>query len=115
MDDLQILVDTAEDVARLLVVWAWQALLLLAGVWLILKFERSRVPSVRHQVWLLGLLAVAALPLLTLAIRWFPAAAPPLSAASFVPLVELPEAVFNPCEQYLQLRARSLLPMSRLR
>ena len=49
--------------ATWLLTWSWQALLLLGVVWLMLKLSRVKAPVVRHQLWLVGLLAVAALPL----------------------------------------------------
>ncbi|MGH9845283.1 MAG: hypothetical protein ACREEM_41750 [Blastocatellia bacterium] len=44
--------------AAFLFEWSWQALLLLACVWLGLKAFRAQSPAIRCQVWLFGLLAV---------------------------------------------------------
>ncbi|MFN2454379.1 MAG: M56 family metallopeptidase [Pyrinomonadaceae bacterium] len=53
----------AESAARLLWTWSWQAAVLLGGVWLMQKAYRTQASRVRHQLWLCGLIAVAALPL----------------------------------------------------
>lgn len=46
-----------------LLFWSWQALALLGCVWLGVKLFRVRTPAIRHQVWLIGLIAVATAPL----------------------------------------------------
>ncbi|HEY7181272.1 MAG TPA: hypothetical protein VIC84_07630, partial [Blastocatellia bacterium] len=48
--------------AAWLLVWSWQAAVLLACVWAGLKVFRVKSPALRHQVWLLALIAVAAMP-----------------------------------------------------
>ncbi|HKX28741.1 MAG TPA: M56 family metallopeptidase [Blastocatellia bacterium] len=45
-----------------LLIWSWQAAILIAGVWLMLKISRVQSAALRHRIWLLGLLAAAALP-----------------------------------------------------
>ena len=49
--------------AAFLFQWSWQAFVLLACVWLGLKIVRAQSPAIRCQVWLFGLMAVAAMPL----------------------------------------------------
>jgi beta-lactamase regulating signal transducer with metallopeptidase domain len=44
--------------------WSCQAFLLLGLAWVGLKFDRSRSATIRYRIWLIALLAVAALPLL---------------------------------------------------
>ena len=45
--------------------WSCQALLLLGLAWVGLKLDRSRSATTRYRIWLIALLAVAALPLLS--------------------------------------------------
>jgi beta-lactamase regulating signal transducer with metallopeptidase domain len=47
-----------------LLVWSWQAAVLLACVWAGLKIFRVKSPALRHQIWLFALIAVAAMPIL---------------------------------------------------
>jgi beta-lactamase regulating signal transducer with metallopeptidase domain len=49
---------------RWLFTWSCQAFLLLGLAWVGLKFDRSRSATTRYRIWLIALLAVAALPLL---------------------------------------------------
>ena len=79
--------------ATALLVWSWQALALLALAWLALKICRMKSPALRHQVWLFGLLAVAALPLSSLAIQRFPSLRPASPALNYV--VEAPQVVID--------------------
>src|SRR5262245_66618908 len=46
-----------------LLVWSWQATILLTMVWLFLKLSRLRSPALRHHTWLFSLIALATLPL----------------------------------------------------
>jgi beta-lactamase regulating signal transducer with metallopeptidase domain len=46
-----------------LVVWSWQALVILVCVWAGLRLFRVRTPALRHQIWFISLLAVLTLPL----------------------------------------------------
>jgi hypothetical protein len=52
------------DAIRWLFTWSWQALLLLGAAWVALRLDRSRSAAVRYKVWLIAVVAVAALPLL---------------------------------------------------
>ncbi len=47
-----------------LLVWSWQALVLLVCVWVGLALFRVKTPSLRQHIWLISLLAVLTLPLL---------------------------------------------------
>src|SRR5215510_22469 len=42
--------------------WSCQAFLLLGLAWVGLKLDRSRSATIRYRIWLIALLAVAALP-----------------------------------------------------
>jgi len=44
--------------------WSWQAFLLLGVTWVWLRLDRSRSAATRYRIWLIALVAVAALPLL---------------------------------------------------
>jgi beta-lactamase regulating signal transducer with metallopeptidase domain len=46
-----------------LLVWSWQALIILVCVWAGLKLFRVKTPALRQQIWLIGLLAVITMPL----------------------------------------------------
>jgi beta-lactamase regulating signal transducer with metallopeptidase domain len=59
-----------------LLVWSWQALSLLALVWITLKICRLKSPALRHQVWLFGLVAMAMLPLSSRVAQRFPSLQP---------------------------------------
>src|SRR5215475_8215524 len=50
--------------AAWLLVWSWQAAVLLACVWAGLRIFRVKSPALRHQVWLFALIAVVAMPVL---------------------------------------------------
>ncbi|MBS1812453.1 MAG: M56 family metallopeptidase [Acidobacteria bacterium] len=52
--------------ATWLLTWSWQALLILTVVWLMLKLSRVKSATVRHHLWLAGLLSVALLPICSL-------------------------------------------------
>jgi hypothetical protein len=66
------LIATAGQIAAGLLVWSWQAVVLLACAWIGLKIFRAKAPALRHQVWLIGLVAVAALPLCSKVAQRFP-------------------------------------------
>jgi beta-lactamase regulating signal transducer with metallopeptidase domain len=51
-----------EFASRFLVLWSWQALILLAVTGSIRVFDRSRSPALRYRLWLAGLMAVSVLP-----------------------------------------------------
>jgi beta-lactamase regulating signal transducer with metallopeptidase domain len=53
-----------DQVALGLLVWSWQALVLLACVWAGMKLFRVKTPALRQQIWLISMLAVLSLPLL---------------------------------------------------
>ncbi len=91
------LITTAGQGAAGLLVWSWQALALLALAWLTLKICRMKSPALRHQVWLFGLVAVATLPLLSLAIQRFPSLLPASPALNYA--VEAPQVVIDLASQ----------------
>jgi beta-lactamase regulating signal transducer with metallopeptidase domain len=63
---------TAADLAMGLFFWSWQALLLLALVWIGLKIARLQSAALRHKIWLLALITVTAMPMVTFVARQFP-------------------------------------------
>jgi beta-lactamase regulating signal transducer with metallopeptidase domain len=81
---------TAKGAAWLLA-WSWQAAVLLACVWAGLKIFRVKSPALRHQVWLLALIAVAAMPILSGVVQNLPLPQPGNRALSYA--VELPRIV----------------------
>ena len=58
-----LLVALSANTLYFLLIWSWQAALLLSAVWFTLKLDRSRTAVVRHRIWVLGLIGVATLPL----------------------------------------------------
>src|SRR5262245_23245092 len=77
--------------AAWLLVWSWQAAVLLACVWLGLKILRVKSPALRHQVWLFALIAVVAMPALSGVVQKLPLPQPNYKALSYA--VELPRIV----------------------
>lgn len=51
-----------------LLTWSWQILLLFGVAWIALRFDRSRSATIRYRIWLIAIVAVSALPLLSLLI-----------------------------------------------
>src|SRR5215510_14799332 len=62
---MNMLVTASAKGAAWLLVWSWQAAVLLACVWVGLKIFRVKSPALRHQVWLFALIAVVAMPALS--------------------------------------------------
>jgi beta-lactamase regulating signal transducer with metallopeptidase domain len=87
-----IIAQAASDAAFLLA-WSWQALILLACVWLGLKIFRPESPAIRHHVWLFGLIAVAGLPVLASLAQLFSLPSHHNEPLSYV--VELPKIVIT--------------------
>jgi beta-lactamase regulating signal transducer with metallopeptidase domain len=58
------IISLTAGVIHWLFTWSFQSFLLLGLVWVWLKFDRSRSATTRYRIWLIALLAVAALPLL---------------------------------------------------
>jgi beta-lactamase regulating signal transducer with metallopeptidase domain len=81
----------SENGMMFLLRWSWQALLLLAAALLLVKCYRSQTPSMRHQIWLYALIAVAILPLWALAVHWFPLAPSPSEAIAYI--AQMPASV----------------------
>lgn len=59
-----------------LLIWSWQGAIVIVGVWLGIKLFRVQSPALRHQIWLLSLIAVAVLPVLNLMVQVLPAPRP---------------------------------------
>src|SRR5215813_2716451 len=74
-----------------MLVWSWQAAVLLACVLAGLKICRVKSPALRHQVWLFALIAVAAMPVLGGVVQYLPLPQPSNRALSYA--VELPRIV----------------------
>ena len=83
--------------ATALLIWSWQALAMLALAWLALKICRMKSPALRHQVWLFGLVAVATLPLSSLAIQRFPSLRPAGPALNYA--FEAPQVIIDLASQ----------------
>src|SRR5215475_11081463 len=77
--------------AAWILVWSWQAAVLLACVWAGLKIFRVKSPTLRHQVWLFALIAVAAMPVLSGVVQSLPLPQPNNRALNYA--VELPRIV----------------------
>jgi beta-lactamase regulating signal transducer with metallopeptidase domain len=77
--------------AAWLLVWSWQAAVLLAFVWAGLKIFRVKSPALRHQVWLFAFIAVAVMPALSGVVQSLPLPQPNSRALSYA--VELPRIV----------------------
>jgi beta-lactamase regulating signal transducer with metallopeptidase domain len=79
--------------AAWLLVWSWQAAVLLACVWAGLKIFRVKSPALRHQVWLFALIAVVAMPAMSVVVESLPLPQSNNKALSYV--VELPKIVIT--------------------
>jgi beta-lactamase regulating signal transducer with metallopeptidase domain/biopolymer transport protein ExbD len=79
--------------AAWLLVWSWQAAVLLACVWVGLKLLHVKSPALRHQVWLYALIAVVAMPILSVVVQNLPLPQPNNRALSYA--VELPIMVIT--------------------
>jgi beta-lactamase regulating signal transducer with metallopeptidase domain len=77
--------------ASWVLVWSWQAAVLLVCVWAGLKIFRVKSPALRHQVWLFALITVAAMPVLSGVVQKLPLPQPKNRALSYA--VELPRIV----------------------
>src|SRR5262245_17368213 len=93
------LITTAGQGAAGLLVWSWQATVLLLCVWVGLKICRAKASALRHQVWLFGLIAVAALPLCAKLAQRFPALRPAGATMRYAPvmsyMIEAPRVVIE--------------------
>jgi beta-lactamase regulating signal transducer with metallopeptidase domain len=88
---INLLVTASAKGAAWLLVWSWQAAVLLACVWAGLKIFRVKSPALRHQVWLFALIAVAAMPILGGVVQNLLLPQPSHRALSYA--VELPRIV----------------------
>src|SRR5262245_12550046 len=64
-DSADQIISLTAGVIHWLFTWSCQAFLLLGLAWVGLKLDRSRSATTRYRIWLIALLAVAALPLLS--------------------------------------------------
>jgi beta-lactamase regulating signal transducer with metallopeptidase domain len=76
-----------------LVLLSWQAMILVSSVWLGLKLTRVKSPALRHQVWLLTVVAVVLLPLAGAFARRFPTIQAGRPTLSY--LIEAPRMVIS--------------------
>ena len=96
---LQDAMQWASDSTYGLWVWSWEALILLACVWVWLKLLRVQSPALRHHVWLLGLLMVAILPFGAKLARSLPEPRPqPWRGETLRYVAELPDIVLLPLQ-----------------
>jgi beta-lactamase regulating signal transducer with metallopeptidase domain len=97
---IESLLKFANQGALELLIWSWQALVLLACVWAGLKVFRAQTPALRQHIWLIALLTVLTLPIWSrLAAKLpFPTRqqwnSPALSYAA-----ELPRLVIGPADE----------------
>src|SRR5215510_14250263 len=93
------LITTAGKGAAGLLAWSWQAMVLLLCVWAGLKIFRAKAPALRHQVWFIALIAVAALPLCAKLAQRFPALRPAGATMRYAPVmsyvIEAPRMVIE--------------------
>ena len=66
VDSADQIISLTAGMMRWLFTWSCQAFLLLGLAWVGLKLDRSRSATTRYRIWLIALVAVAALPLLSL-------------------------------------------------
>jgi beta-lactamase regulating signal transducer with metallopeptidase domain len=64
-DNADQIISLTAGVIHWLFTWSCQAFLLIGLAWVGLKLDRSRSATTRYRIWLIALLAVAALPLLS--------------------------------------------------
>jgi beta-lactamase regulating signal transducer with metallopeptidase domain len=86
-------VTTSAKGAAWLLVWSWQAAVLLVCVWVGLKIFRVKSPALRHQVWLFALIAVVAMPVLSGVVQSLPLPQPNNKALTYA--VEFPKIVIT--------------------
>lgn len=72
---------------------SWQAMILVSCVWLGLKLVRVKSPALRHQIWLLTLVALALLPPASAFARRFPMIQTSPTTLSYV--IEAPGRVLS--------------------
>jgi beta-lactamase regulating signal transducer with metallopeptidase domain len=82
-----------------LLIWSWQAAVLIAGVWLGLKISRVESPALRHQVWLFGLIAVAVLPVWGIIVQVLPLPRP--TSEGLINVVDFPRTIAGTSSQSL--------------
>src|SRR5262245_44458612 len=90
---MNMLVTASAKGAAWLLVWSWQAAVMLACVWAGLKIFRVKSPALRHQVWLFALIAVVAMPVLSGVVQNLPLPKPNNRALSYA--VEFPRMVIT--------------------
>jgi beta-lactamase regulating signal transducer with metallopeptidase domain len=76
-----------------LLVWSWQAAVLLACVWAGLKIVRVKSPALRHQVWLFAVVAVVVMPAMGAVVETLPLPRPSNVALSYA--AEFPRIVIT--------------------
>lgn len=90
-------IDLGDAWARWFLPWSWQALIVIAATWGSIRINRGRSAAVRHQQWLIGLTAVALLPLCWWLLRAVPPPVPEGSPLQPLVLVAtLPDVVLSP-------------------
>src|SRR5262245_55678904 len=74
-----------------LLIWSWHAAIMIAGVWLGLKISRVQSPALRHQIWLLSLIAVAVLPIWGVVVQVLPV--PRAASDALINVADLPRTI----------------------
>ena len=85
------LLQRSDEAAQALFAWSWQALLLLALLYLFLRIVRFRAASIRYHIWLFSLLTVALLPVGTALVQHL--AVPSPKPETLQILVDVPSRV----------------------
>lgn len=70
-----------------MLLWSWQALLLVGLILIVVKVGRSQSAAARHSFWLLGVLVIAILPAANIAIRALPT---PIAIGPIMSVAQLP-------------------------
>lgn len=98
-----------------MLLWSWQALLLVGLILVVVKGGRPKSAAARHSFWLLGVLVIALLPAANMAIRALPVA--PMAIAPIMAVAQLPAVTAvvvgtQPASPESPAPARDLVPIS---
>src|SRR5215468_8004730 len=74
-----------------LLIWSWQGAVVIVGVWLGIKLFRVQSPALRHQIWLLSLIAVAVLPIWSVVVQVLPV--PRAASEALINVADLPRSI----------------------
>jgi beta-lactamase regulating signal transducer with metallopeptidase domain len=66
LNSIDQIIPFTSNVIGWLFTWSWQVFVLLGVAWVAIRLDRSKSATIRYRIWLVGVLAAALLPLLTL-------------------------------------------------